>query len=291
MRITGSKVAMMVFLMAVLVFSLMFAYSLQFAADEKKNRIDTAVSGGALSLVSPVIAQGEVSGTTFLDREAGICAYTNIGASINLAEARKAYRVIERESSDYIIGSIALPNLPDSEDVHCFVHKDGWIIVYYLKSEPVSKIIDWQYWLGSGFTKNKLQVGLELMASALKTKISDIKYYHYQYPSANKLMIVADTFVGSGEDMFKITVPYEINLYEVSWSHYDEYLSYYSSSCFLIIDGKTISEIIGTHYNPITRYGFLNEFSKGITHIVNIRCSDGGGKLRGGCIVLVYWEP
>ncbi|MEM2514899.1 MAG: hypothetical protein QXU81_11435, partial [Candidatus Bathyarchaeia archaeon] len=66
---------------------------------------------------------------------------------------------------------------------------------------------------------------------------------------------------------------------------------YSYSSCFLIIDGKTISEIRGSHYNPITRYGFLNEFSKGITHIVNIRCGEGGDKLRGGCIVLVYWEP
>ncbi|MFW0860251.1 MAG: hypothetical protein AAGB97_08910 [Dehalococcoidia bacterium] len=36
-----------------------------------------------------------------------------------------------------------MPDLPEADDVHVYVHEDGWIVAYYLKRHPVAKIIDW----------------------------------------------------------------------------------------------------------------------------------------------------
>ncbi len=172
-----------------------------------------------LSLVKPAFAQAAGSSITFLDEEAGISLYADMKQPIDLAKAKSAFRVIEMENPDYIVGSVSLPNLPESDDVHCFVHKSGWIVIYYLKDEPTSKIIDWQYYAGK-LLKNKLQTGMEKVCTALGVTTSDTKYYHFQYPQANKLLIIIDSQTGLGEDSFTYQIPDECTVYEGSWSHY-----------------------------------------------------------------------
>ncbi|MGQ9507736.1 MAG: hypothetical protein ACUVTB_07795 [Candidatus Bathycorpusculaceae bacterium] len=238
-------------------------------------------------MVNPVFAQSLASETTFLEEEAGMSIYVNIGRSIDLAVAKTVYRTIEKETSNYTVGSVALPDLPESEDVHVFVHKDGWIVSYYLKAEPIGKIIDWAYWLGGTLTKNKLQVGLEQMGNALGASVTAAKYYHFQYPYANKCMLIVDTLVGPGEDSFNITIPLEFTVYERSWSHYAEY-SYYTS--YFKIDGNTINSISSS--SPVTKYGTLTiaQLSPDITHTVGVSGTL-SGRLYGVCIALAYQEP
>lgn len=245
--------------------------------------------GQTLLFVCPVFAQSVSSDTTFLEEEAGMTTYVNIGRSIDLAVAKTVYRTIEEETSNYTVGSIALPGLPESEDVHCFVHKNGWIVAYYLKAEPMGKIVDWNYWSGSQLTKNKLQVGLVQMGNALGASVADAKYYHFQYPSANKCMLIIDTLMGSGEDSFNITIPLEFAVYERSWSHYSEYC-YGSRLSHFKIDGNEISSITAT--SPQTKYGQLSvsQLSLAMTHSVSVS-GDYSDKLYGVCIALVYQEP
>ena len=80
-------------------------------------------------------------GTAFLEDEAGVSAYVNTSQSIDLSKAESCYRTIEYKCDDYIIGSVELPDLPEDEDVHVYVSADGWIVAYYLKDEPASKIM------------------------------------------------------------------------------------------------------------------------------------------------------
>jgi len=159
-------------------------------------------------LAKPVFAQA--SGMSFLEEEAGISAYVNVGHPINLNKAKTAYRTIERETSDYIIGSVALPDYPASEDVHCYVNRDGWIVVYYTKDEPTSKIMDWKNYRGKISTK--LELGLTMMENSLGVAVTNAKYYHFGYPEANRLMIIADS------DTFKIKIPDTLAVYERSYS-------------------------------------------------------------------------
>jgi len=277
------KVTML--LVAILAGGLLGVYLYKYT-DGGGNNIGTD-AGQTYFLVNPVFAQSLASETTFLEEEAGMSIYINIGRSIELAVAKTVYRTIEKETSNYTVGSVSLPGLPESEDVHVFVHKDGWIVSYYLKAEPIGKIIDWAYWSGSTLTKNKLQVGLEQMGNALGASVTGAKYYHFQYPYANKSMIIIETIVGSGEDSFTIKIPIEFTIYERSWSHYAQY-SYYTS--YFKIDGNTISSISST--SALTKYGTLAiaQLSPDIVHTVSVTGTT-SGQLYGVCIALAYQEP
>lgn len=248
-----------------------------------------AEAGQTYPLVYPAFAQS-TSGTTFLEKEAGMSMYVNIGRSIDLAVAKTVYRTIEKETSDYIVGSIALPGLSENEDVHCFVHKDGWIVTYYLKGEPISKIVDWNLWSGGKLTKNKLQVGLEQMTNALGVVVTSVKYYHFQYPNANKCMIILETLVGAGEDSFNITIPNDLAVYERSWSHYSQYSTGWGGQSYFKIDGNTIDSIFSE--SPVTKYGTLAvaQLIPGVVHVVSVS-GVYGNRLYGSCIALAYQEP
>jgi hypothetical protein len=283
-KVENIKMKAGVFLVAILACGLLGVYLYNNAGGGDNNIVNEA--GQTFLLVNPVFAQSASSETTFLEEEAGMSIYINIGRSIDLAVAKTVYRTIEKETSNYTVGSIALPGLPESEDVHCFVHKDGWIVAYYLEAEPVGKIIDWAYWSGGTLTKNKLQVGLEQMGNALGASVTSAKYYHFQYSYANKCMIIIETLTVGGEDSFNITIPIEFTVYERSWSHYAEYI-YYSS--YLKIDENTIDTI---STNDQTKYGQLAiaQLSSGVVHTVSVS-GYYSGKLYGVCIALAYQEP
>jgi hypothetical protein len=255
------------------------------------NRGTTTQSGETYLFIKPAFAQSMSAAPTFLDEEAGISLYVNIGQSINLAVAKTVYRTLEKETADYTVGSIALPGLSENEDVHCFVHKDGWIVTYYLKGEPISKIVDWNLWSGGKLTKNKLQVGLEQMTNALGKVVTGAKYYHFQYPNANKCMIILEALVGSGEDSFNVTIPIDIAVYERSWSHYAQE-TYWSNSYFKI-DGNTINSIISYVHGPTTNRGTLvvAQLIPGVAHIVSVSSNREGSDLCGVCVALAYQEP
>jgi hypothetical protein len=290
-KVENIKMKAGVFLVAILACGLLGVY-LYNNAGGGNNKILNEV-GQTFLLVNPVFAQSASSETTFLEEEAGLSIYVNIGRSIDLAVAKTVYRTIEKETSNYTVGSIALPGLPESEDVHCFVHKDGWIVAYYLKAEPVGKIVDWAYWSGGTLTKNKLQVGLEQMGNALGASVTGVKYYHFQNLYANKCMLIIETLVGYGEDSFKITIPLEFTVYERSWSHYSQRaypVDNPDERSRFKIDGNTINII--SESSPQTKYGQLTvaQLSPDIVHTVSVS-GYYSANLYGVGIALVYQEP
>jgi len=288
MKVENIRIKVGVFLVAILACGLLGVY-LYSGGGNWDNNIATD-AGHTFLLVNPVFAQSASSETTFLEEEAGISIYVNVGRFLDLEVAKTVYRTLEKETANYTVGSIALPDLPESEDVHCFVHKDGWIVVYYLKAEPIGKIVDWNYWSGSQLTENKLQVGLEQMGNALGASVTDAKYYHFQYPYANKCMIIIETLVGVGEDSFNITIPGEFTVYERSWSHYAQFAGQYYMS-FFKIDGNEINRIVTSDQ---TKYGKLTatQLSKVATHNVSVSGGRSGYLyLYGVCIALAYQEP
>jgi hypothetical protein len=268
----------------------MFFYS----GNNNEGRDISNEAGQAFLFARPVFAQSTTP--TFLDEEAGISLYVNIGHSIDLGVAKTVYRTLEKETADYIVGSIALPGLTENEDVHCFVQKDGWIVTYYLEGEPISKVVDWNLWLQntSKLTENKLQVGLKQMTNTLGALVTSVKYYHFQYPNANKCMIILETLVGSGEDSFNITIPNDINVYERSWSHYSQDIRQYYGNHQT--DFKIDTIMVNSIYNvadPVTQRGTLlvAQLFPGQGHVVSISSNYAGSNLYGVCVALAYQEP
>jgi len=231
------------------------------------------------------------AGTTFFEEEAGISAYTNVGETIDLEKAKTAFRTIEYETDEYIIGSVPLPDYPETEDVHAYVHKDGWIVAYYLKEEPASKILDWEdYGTDEKITGTKLEDGINAICAAAQVPSKDIKYYDFRYPNANRLMIVADAQWSEGTDTFNIKIPSDFKVYERSYSHY----AYDTVGSNMKIDGDVISTIEMCYDYSVTNYGELtwDQLSPDVFHTVSLWHDEGGSYVGEAfcAIVLIYRE-
>ncbi len=209
--------------------------------------------------------------STFLDDEAGISLYMDAGQALDLVLAKSGFKSIEKETSNYAVGSISLPNRPESDDVHGFVHIDGWIAVYYLKSEPFTKIIDWESYIGETLTKTKLQIGLEEICNVLFITLTNAKYYHFQYPNADKMMLIIETVYDSSNyypavyhDSFNLKIPSELTVYERAWTHRAKYDdgSFTSTEVGLLTYAQLIPDIFHTVEAEIDRASIYSCYSR-----------------------------
>lgn len=159
---------------------------------------------------------------SLLDSEAGISAYFQADHAINLNDVRSLFRTIELETPNYIIGSIPVPTYDEAEDVHAYVNIDGWVLVYYLRDDPVSRIFDWKSYNGVTISTTRLQNVLAVIASAVASSFPSPTYYHFRYPNATNLMLVADERLDdsgyTSSETFEINLPSSYQYYEKSWS-------------------------------------------------------------------------
>ncbi|NJL06162.1 MAG: hypothetical protein HC911_14910 [Chloroflexaceae bacterium] len=134
----------------------------------------------------------DVAQTPTFPADIGISAYFNApnGITIN-NRLRGIYRTIEDQTDDYIVGSVPIEGYGTSEDVHVYIHKDGWVLAYYRSAEPASKIVDWVgYQAGSNAVPNKLTKALATAAGGAGVGVpAQPSYYHFQYPEANRMTI------------------------------------------------------------------------------------------------------
>ncbi|MHC1600133.1 MAG: hypothetical protein ACXQS5_04850 [Candidatus Methanospirareceae archaeon] len=192
------------------------------------------------------------AGTTFLEEEAGISAYTNVGQEIDLEKAKEVYRTIEIEKENYTIGSVALSGYSESEDVHVYVHRDGWIVAYYLDDEPMAKMIDYKDYEGNE-VNTKLADALIKMCDGTGVPLIYTNFYDFRYPNANKLMIIAEGKWEEGTDKFDLKIPSDFIIYDRSWYHG----SWDSEGSNLKLDGNEISSFGYCNNCWSARYGKL----------------------------------
>jgi hypothetical protein len=171
----------------------------------------------------PLVSAAEVQG--IIENEAGISAWFHTPSTINLNSVRSSFRTIEIETTDYILGSVPVPDYDESWDVHVYVHKDGWILAYYLAQDPVGKIYDWKAYHNSGRTtiSTKLENVIAVIANAAGFPFStaDVTYYDFRYPNATHLMLIVEwVYTGAGRvsDFFQFKLPSSFAYYQQSWS-------------------------------------------------------------------------
>jgi hypothetical protein len=216
-----------------------------------------------LALTPPGILKSTSSIPVVLDQEAGMSIWLNATkwAPLSLSAARNAMVNIEINTSDYVIGSISLQSLGFTSDdwPHCFVHKTGWIVVYYLKINtqnpsttgwvgkvfPMFKDSYWNWYdpVSHALNDNLLHWSLAMISSQIPgiPGIGGAQYYHFQYPSATTLELAVKTS-NSGDVTFNINVPSTLTIDERSWSYYSSYSGNFK------IDTTTISSGTGRHY-------------------------------------------
>ncbi len=230
------------------------------------------------------------AGTTFLEEEAGACAYTKLTPPVNLTTAKTAFKTVEYECEDYIIGSVAV-SAEESEDAHVYVSKDGWLASYYLNEEPFPEILKSM----TNFSNNKLEDALQKVCDALWVSLPTVNYYDFRYPNANKVQLVADEVrlanTYSRSDSFRFMIPKEVatntsKIYWVAVAHDVERTKLY-------LDGNTL----GDAYEDSENYGMLTFAQPGVSgnivpgdyYTVKVKCYDGDSHGTGnGGILLIY---
>jgi hypothetical protein len=190
-----------------------------------------------ISLAPPAFAQ--TAGLKFPMNEVGISAYVNMGVTIDLAKARGLFSAVEDATDTYVIGTVVLTGNAEDMWPHVYVSKDGWLLAYYPKTEPTSKLFQWYGYQRDVIGTTTLRDTLITLGRALSLDLSKIDtgmhYFHFQYPDATKLLFAVDT-VGQDNDAFRYTIPSDVTLYDVSFSHYG-----------VGVGGTSISSIDGTN--------------------------------------------
>ena len=179
-------------------------------------------NGKTTALQAPAFLQaahaaGNADVLARIDEEAGISAYFKAPDAISLNLVRTAFRTVELETADYILGSVPVPNYPEHHDVHVYVHKTGWILAYYLRADAVSKIIDL---IARSTTTTKLKTVVAAVASAAGAPFGDVTYYDFRYPSATHMLFIAED-VANG-NYFTIKLPSSYGYFERGWGYVDD---------------------------------------------------------------------
>jgi hypothetical protein len=239
----------------------------------------------ALLGVALLFAGSACAAVDFPADEAGISAYVNAMDSVNLNDAKGAFASIERETSDYIIGTVALSLHTEEEYPHVYVSTDGWVVAYYPNDRPSSWMLPWADYAGGEISSTTLSKAVGIVATAVGGTADGLKYYDFRYPDASKMMIILESTTGT--NFFKVTVPTTFSTYAVDWSHYASTdSSYYHGSSNVYLDGGSSFSYLGGGTN--WAYGsLLGQFDNGVEHEIKLTAYKGTGRIG---LVLEYAE-
>ncbi len=181
---------------------------------------------------------------------------------------KSAFSIIELETDDYLIGLTAY-------DTHTYIHRDGWIVVYYFAGEPTSKIIR-----SGGGTGTKFETVIETIAETDNLSYDEVKFYHFEYPDARLMK-----FVTKVDGTFDITLPSNFTYYEYGWAFRCRSTCYYEYT--LRLDGTTLGTTSGL---GITRFGTINRsrMEPDVAHRFSLVNS--GSTSLGYTIIMLYSE-
>ena len=215
--------------------------------------------------------------------EAGISAYVKAKDVIDLNAAKPAFATIERETADYIIGTVALSGHTEEQYPHVYVSTDGWVVTYYPIDRPSSWILPWKDYSGGPISSTTLSKAAGIVCNQIGGTTTGLKYYDFRYEAASKMMIIVES-VKNGANFFKVTIPTNFSTYAVDWSHYNINQGYYHTS-YAYLNGVQFSGIGSTAAN----YGsFSGQFQNGIEQTLMISAQrDATGRIG---LVLEYAE-
>jgi hypothetical protein len=213
-----------------------------------------------------------------------------VGKSINITEAVKAFTQTEELSQTHAIGIIPIDNMRGTMNVHVYVDTGGYVVAYFKNTEPASNIIKWS---GMDFDNPKIEDFITNAAiKAMCDKIDvyyldikdDIKYYDFEYPDAEKMVLFLNARSSGGNEYTHIFIPGKYKLYEASYSLIGGY-RYSGYYIYLYVDGTEI-----THISGLTTglYNLESVLTLGEPHTIRLykQCDKEGGVGT----ILVYKE-
>jgi hypothetical protein len=259
--------------------------------------IDEGGGEGVISLVPPpfigVAGASEANGgSAFPEDEAGIAAYINMSQTISIEKIKTIFSSVVEVGDNYIIGITPISDYGGDIGVHVYADTDGWLVAYLKMDEPAAKIMQW----GTtdvnnpniGAISTTLVDALIKAGEAAKVGINPnkIKYYDFEFPNANGMMIFVRTTPTWATNIHQVEIPADYMLFEASYYHYIYYYSYYYTpphpnletywDSKLKVDGNIISDAT-TLYGWDGKYEWWRAFdsykgaiSTGTLHTIEI---------------------
>jgi len=228
------------------------------------------VSGVAqvLSLSVPAFAQS-TSAVRFPSSEAGISAYLKLALSVDLGKARLAFRGIQAEGADYLVGIVELSGLPEELWPLLYVSKDGWFVAYYSKYDPASKLMPWKDYKGGAISTTTLRDALAQFTKQLLDSMQatfsftasekDLHYYDFRYPDARAFVLAADSVDSKAQqDELRYAIPTGVTVYDGSWAHYAV-----DQNCYDNGDGCRAGSDSGVDGTPLFKGGAGTYYKSG----------------------------
>jgi hypothetical protein len=202
--------------------------------------------------------------------EAGICAYVKANESINLSEVKPALTTIERETDDYIIGTVAMSLHSEEQYPHVYASTDGWVVAYYPDDRPSSWLLPWYYYSGGPITTTTLNETVKIVCDEINGSATGLKYYDFRHPDATNMMFIVESTTGS--NWFNVTIPTMFTTYLVDWSHYCSncYFDWGYHDSYVYLNGSQISRIREDHSRTYGSFNLTTQFPKGEEHRISI---------------------
>lgn len=210
--------------------------------------------------------------------EAGISAYVKAKASIDLNQTKTAFASIERETPDYIIGTVDITWHSEVDRPHVYVSTDGWIVAYYPDDKSAGWIFPWYEYADGPLISTTLSKALGTMASAVGGTTNGLKYYDFRNPDASKMMIIIESTTGT--EFFKMTVPTSYSLYAVDWSHYSSTTGTTGDHGYsrVYLDGAQFAAD-GEGSNQRSYGSLMGQIINGVEHEIKIATYRGTGRI------------
>jgi hypothetical protein len=235
-------------------------------------------SGQAVVLAAP----SNSNLNNFLEGTAGISAWFQFSESINLQSnlLRNKFRYLESESTTYLLGPVAVDGYSDVwDDVKVFVHSSGYVVAYYPRSEPTSKIFD-----NPTLQPTRLETVLAKIASSIGVVNYQVNWYHWLYPQANRMLLVGRFRGNEGDSPFTINLPGSFKYFERSWI---KIANPSFSNGTLTMDGTTLASGSGIQVGRIAASSMVTDAA----HAFNLHnaYTFNGAVLAG--VAIVYRQP
>lgn len=232
----------------------------------------TWVAMGQMQLVAP---EGALA---FPKDAAGISAWVKLERTVKIDEnlSNVFYRIVN-VSASHILGTVEVSDYVKKSYPHVYVDVQGWIIAFFLASEPTASIIKWS---GDGdnprpVISTTLEAALEKVISVLQSPLPKPTFYDFRYPDANAMLILMRVLPAADTKVMYVKFPSTYKIYQSSFYHYgcnldcSRIMSDEHYSTQFEIDGSPIANLNGREdLKYVTkdlsfdtlRPGYLHEF-------------------------------
>jgi len=209
-------------------------------------------------------------GTGFPYAEAGLSVYIQVETltAIEMNNTLKAFSSILESNSEYTLGNV--------DNFNIYVSFSGWIIAYLSKNTPSIIFADLLNSYLTCVLKNPINKVLNFI-----NKNGEYKYFHFQYPDANLMIIISDT-TSTSNDYLYIELPNEYTYYEASYS-----IAQSSTSCkgILKVDDNQI-KILDSNLKGYGFYDLTTTLRPDVVHIISIENSNTSGTVYGKTAII-----